>query len=548
MYTYRRKFIQLSVVTAVSLLLDGCGERTIYSNTPNTLNVRLYPDDELVEYDARKIVLEFNEPMDAWTLDGAFSLRDKNGVLSHIESITIDPDDSFGQRVIIEIESDFYFKESWKYTVVVTQEARSASGGTLPENMALDFYTSSQSPFTSTETQRSKIIVISDLHINEQRGYDEKYSLFTQNGKLLVNFLEYVRTSVDTKELVILGDLMDMWVIPMAYETFHDSISDTESYFVSVSNAAVNKEIIDKINQIADEGKIRFSYVPGNHDMLFTETIFHKIFPSGVWKGVESGTGRYFPESSVVMEHGHNYDFYNAPDPVTTSGSLLPPGYFITRIYATGNLLSSDKMLIPEQLTEDLSSQLIYTTSWDIAVLAINISGFDPTLPQIYTNVDGYSGLYSSDEARDIYTPTVGSDWIDRQKKNGVKIPSSVIVGILNGSGKFFWYGSLEYSAIVQYFTQDTAMHTVVFGHTHHALLKQDFATLGKIYANSGTWVDKQYLNDGALTGTCIVLNTAASRGSDLENVTLYQAVSDDLGALVLKKIDEKYLDTTSLN
>jgi len=100
----------------------------------------------------------------------------------------------------------------------------------------------------------------------------------------------------------------------------------------------------------------------------------------------------------------------------------------------------------------------------------------------------------------------------------------------------------------MQYFTQDTAIHTVVFGHTHHALLKQDFTTLGKIYANSGTWVDKQYLNEGALTGTCVVLNTAASSGSDVESVTLYQAVSDDLGALVLKKIDEKYLDTTSVN
>jgi hypothetical protein len=79
-------------------------------------------------------------------------------------------------------------------------------------------------------------------------------------------------------------------------------------------------------------------------------------------------------------------------------------------------------------------------------------------------------------------------------------------------------------------------------------MLKKDSATLENIYANSGTWIDSQYLNDGALTGTCIILNTAASSGSDLENVTLYQAGKGDGGKMSLKKIDEKNLDTTQKN
>ena len=116
----------------------------------------------------------------------------------------------------------------------------------------------------------------------------------------------------------------------------------------------------------------------------------------------------------------------------------------------------------------------------------------------------------------------------------------------MNGSGKFFWFGTLEYSAIAQYFTpQGSKTKIVVFGHTHHAMLKKDWKTLENIYANPGTWIDSQYLNDGALTGTCVILNTSASSGSDLDNVTLYQAVSDDSGKISLKKIDEKNLDTT---
>ena len=576
MDAYRRAFIKLSAATAVWLLAGGCedlstgeelhpnaseesstpegdksdpgkSDQTEHPDRPSpqddTLSVALYPDDTPVEFDTRQIILKFNKAIEAETLEGTISLNDKKGRVDGIESLSLDPDDARNMRVRVKLRSDFQLRESWRYRVVVTRGLCSKSGDTLPDNTTLVFHTSSQSPFESTEKKRSKIIVISDLHLNEERADKNGYSLFTENGQLLLDFLEQIRVSTQIRELVILGDLMDMWVVPMSYSTYHDTISDAESYFVAVSQADINHKIIDKINQIADEGKILFSYVPGNHDMLFNETIFRKIFPSGVWKGVEPGTGRYYPESSVVLEHGHNYDLFNAPDSVTTGGSLLPPGYFITRVYATGNLLSTEKLPMPEQNTKNMSDQLIYTTSWDIAVHTINIPNFDPDKVQIVTGVDGYTGNYSSNGARDIYTSTIGSDWKERQKKNGVAVPSSVIVGIMNGSGKFFWFGTLEYSAVAQYFTQNHKIDIVVFGHTHHAMLKQDLVTLEKIYANSGTWIDSRYLNDGALTGTCVVLNTAASSGSELENATLYQAVRNDLGDLTLKKIDEKSLE-----
>ena len=583
MDAYRRDFIKLSVITAVSLSIGGCGnddETVLLTNPlgtrpypdpspdddveectekceekceeesvlPMPLNVALYPDDAMVEHDARELFVKFDKSIDPQTLDGNIYLSDKTGSLMEAHTVRIDPEDPSRQRVVLEMESDFHLNESWKYTIIVTNKVKSTSGYTLKNTVSLAFHTTSMDPFgviEPGEAQRTKIVVISDMHMNEQRGFDDGYSLFTENSKLLVDFLEYVRASDQIKELVILGDLMDMWVIPMAYHTYRDTITDPETYFQSVSEADVNKSVIAKINQIADEGEIRFSYVPGNHDMLFTEDIFDLIFPQGYWQGTNPGTGSYSPESSVVLEHGHNYDLYNAPDSVTTAGSLLPPGYFITRIYATGNLQSSNKLPIPIQSTENLSSELIYTTSWDLAVASINIAGFDADTPQIYTHVDGYTQLYSSNEARDIYTQDIGTHWKERQITNGVHAPSSVIVGIMNGSGKFMWFGTLEYSAIAQYFTQDPKIHIVVFGHTHHAMLRQDWETLDNIYANSGTWVDSQYLNDGALTGTCVTLNTSASSGSDLSNATLYQTVRGDDGKISLKKIDEKNLDTT---
>ena len=549
MDAFRRDFIKLSVVAAVSLAIGGCSNSSKNDGILlDALSVTLYPVDSMLEYDTDQIMLEFNKPMDSQTLSGNIYLSDKTGNLINRHTVTLDPEDSSLRRVLINLNDDFHLNESWKYTIVVTNQVKSTSGHVLSAPVSLEVNTTSKHPFEATESgevQRTKIVVISDLHMNEQRGFDDGYSLFTENGKLLEDFLEYVRTNDQIKELVMLGDMMDMWVIPMAYHTFHDAVTDTKAYFHSVAEAEVNKGIVSKINQIADEGIIHFSYVPGNHDMLFTEEIFYSIFPKGHWRGVEPGTGVYSPEPNVVFEHGHNYDLFNAPDSVTTEGSLLPPGYFITRIYATGNLHSTEKLKIEPQSTENISPELIYTAAWDLAVASINIPSFDPSKSQIYTHVDGYTQLYSSNDARDIYTQTVGSDWKERQEINGVRVPNSVIVGIMNGSGKFFWFGTLEYSAIMQYFSpQGSKTNIVVFGHTHNAMLIKDSVTLDNIYANSGTWVDSQYLNGDALTGTCVILNTSASSGSDLDNVTLYQAVNDD-GKMSLKKIDEKNLDTT---
>ncbi len=47
-------------------------------------------------------------------------------------------------------------------------------------------------------------------------------------------------------------------------------------------------------------------------------------------------------------------------------------------------------------------------------------------------------------------------------------------------------------------------------------------------------------------TATCVILNSSDSSGSDLDNVTLYQAVKEKDEPLTLKKISEENLDTTT--
>jgi len=540
----RRKIIKLSGLTAAGLAVGGCGGNDTM-DSDDGLSVALYPADSMVSYDTDQIVLKFSKPVDHQTLSGNIWLTDRTGSLMHMHTVVLDFEDVSHQSVLIKLNEDIHLKESWKYTVIVTEEVKTILGESLTTPILLDLATTSKSPFEAAEPvdeSRTKIMVISDLHMNEQRGYDDDYSLFTENGELLVEFLEYVRLSGDIKELVILGDLMDMWVVPMAYDTFHDTITDAKDYFHSVANATVNKSVIEKINQIADEDNIHFSYVPGNHDMLFTEEIFHTIFSNGHWKVDKLGTGAYYPEPDVAFEHGHNYDLFNAPDQMTTEGSLLPPGYFITRIFATKNLISEEfnQMPLKTEAVESIIQEIEYMLGWGVAVDSFSIPDFDQDKPQIVTGVDGYEQLYSPNGARDIYTKTIGPDWAQRQIQNGVYQPEPFLVGEMNGSGKFWWFGTLEASAVLQYFLPQRAK-IVVFGHTHQAMIRKDLWTTYKIYANSGTWVDTKYLNEGALNRTCVVLNTSGSTGSDLDNVTVYRY----MGGSTLQKIGEEYLDTT---
>ena len=182
----------------------------------------------------------------------------------------------------------------------------------------------------------------------------------------------------------------------------------------------------------------------------------------------------------------------------------------------------------------------MYRFGWGVAVDSFSIPDFDQDKPQIVTGVDGYEQLYSPNGARDIYTKTIGPDWAQRQIQNGVYQPEPFLVGEMNGSGKFWWFGTLEASAVLQYFLPQRAK-IVVFGHTHQAMIRKDLWTTYKIYANSGTWVDTKYLNEGALNRTCVVLNTSGSTGSDLDSVTVYRYI----GGSTLQKIGEEYLDTT---
>ena len=68
---------------------------------------------------------------------------------------------------------------------------------------------------------RTKRIFISDIHLGDDRSMSapNPYGCLKKNIPVLAQFLEDQRRATDVKEVVILGDLFDAWIIPVSHIT-----------------------------------------------------------------------------------------------------------------------------------------------------------------------------------------------------------------------------------------------------------------------------------------------------------------------------------------
>ena len=147
--------------------------------------------------------------------------------------------------------------------------------------------------------KRTLIVCISDIHL----GANDSYAEISKNRDALVNFLNHLRISPNVKELVIAGDLIDEWFVPMNLDTFNGK---TQLDFVK-SVALNNKSVIDAFNNIINDGIIKVTYVPGNHDLLINSEDIQSIMPGISEARDVKGLGDYtpvdFPE--LIIEHDH---------------------------------------------------------------------------------------------------------------------------------------------------------------------------------------------------------------------------------------------------
>ncbi len=397
-------------------------------------------------------------------------------------------------------------------------------------------------PFDNGSTERNLIVVISDLHL----GADIQYTETNKNLVHLEKFLENIRTSKNIKELIIAGDLLDEWFVPANVDTYNGK--DQLDFVKRI--ATTNKGVFDAFNKIIKEGNIMVTYVPGNHDLAITAESVESILP-GIKQARDSvlGLGTYSPASlpELAVEHGHRYNFFCAPDPISNKeiapGSIMPPGYFFTRMGALHVVQkckkSTDSII---KLTIDPKaeeSQILAYKYWKSWVWSINYLPVNHKFNEkiFITNIDGFTETYSINDLLPYQkTPNglinmklynnIQNTWEEREKINmvGVHIP---VAHAIDSVGSSF---ETDNQAKVQYFLNPNSnKRLVVFGHSHQALIEASNNTKGEkcIYANSGTWIDrkdsgKSDPNQGKSTMNFVIITPQSNNAPSNTHVRLY--------------------------
>jgi UDP-2,3-diacylglucosamine pyrophosphatase LpxH len=391
-------------------------------------------------------------------------------------------------------------------------------------------------PFSNGGNERNMIVVISDLHL----GADLAYAECKNNLPSLEKLLKQIKASQNVKELVIAGDLLDEWFVPAPVDTYQGK--DQEDFVRRI--AAANKGVMDMLNSIIQDEKFLVTYVPGNHDLTITEESVELILPGiNQERDPELGLGTYSPAGypGIAIEHGHRYNFFCAPDPISNQdiapGTILPPGYFFTRIAAlhvaqgTPATAAETPPVVTENTTGGESQSLLFEY-WKLWNWTLNTFKIENTFDEkiIATNLNGFTGSYSVNDVLPYQTSPEGpinvnlyngiqDSWTERQTLNNVAVMIPAQQAIANAAAG----SETDVQAKTQYFLNpESEVRIVVFGHTHIPKIEAsvDHRGLKTIYANSGTWIDHNKLHPSAMN--FVVITPQSSDASSQTLVKLY--------------------------
>ena len=384
---------------------------------------------------------------------------------------------------------------------------------------------------------RDKIIVLSDIHT----GFKDSYAEILQNRPYLIEFLQRISVTQDVREVVLNGDILDEWFLPLSF-------IETDRGDFYQKNIENNKDITDAFKDIMDAG-INLVYVVGNHDMSVDLQYIKEAIPGMVVCSQHLGVGLYRTgdRNEIVIEHGHRYDVFSAPDTITnahlTNGpTMFPPGYFYARFAADWVLDGKPAYMakppviesVPDQVNDpdQFGAYAYYRTMASVFRKIIPTDGFGDKLLDM--RIDGYNDTYSiqdlypvQNEQGEISAPVLFPNyqrtWEERQKANGVKVFSSFAVASLGALDARYFESQARAQFEVDKAQSDTSV--VIFGHTHVPF----FIDYGNdhYYVNTGTWIDhntnyKQ--EDGSLLSRTFAVVTT---GPTTTSVDVYEYQED---------------------
>jgi len=518
---YRILFLLFMISFSVLFLFSSCTETVEPGDGSLSVSFPLLPKKHDLYYHldhtARSIEMLFSEEINETTVADNIDFSDVTGSLNSHYDIEV-----YGKIVTLQFHAEFFLNDGWRYVLTINTGLKSTDGNCLKKTENIEFRTTGKPIANIGSLQRTSIVCISDIHMGDERAVAGKYCWFDENADALENFLDYVMSSPDVKQLVILGDLFDEWLVPYDVSPFDSTVSiqSSEEYFHAIANCPTNLQIFNKFRTIVNEGEIELIYVPGNHDMLLTHEILNGIIPNITWMGDVPGLGKYSPVDRIIMEHGHRYDLFNCPQSLINASHKLPPGYFIARLYARG--MASQAPYDPQKLINEKGS-FEFFTGWTLAFLTV-LSNFNMDCPPLYDEIikmggiDSYFDPFSFNGAYEMYADSIETLWQETQIVNEVPVPTSAAIGIWNGV-------DLSGASIIEYMTNPSTKpyKIIAFGHSHypHISVYPTTYSYTSIYANSGSWIDEEYCAHDVRT--FLIINPGEWTGSELDIVMLYR-------------------------
>ena len=343
--------------------------------------------------------------------------------------------------------------------------------------------------------ERTKRIFISDIHMGDERSWTAPHSYvwFEKNVSLLADFLNDILQSPDVKELIILGDLFDKWIVPADYTPI--------AGLATICSSRVYAPVIAALKALAADRDIGLTYVPGNHDMALGPAGINanRQFLEDFFKGMNFICEETLPlgiyrNGTIVAEHGNRYCLFNAPDIESNSGaSFLPLGYFIARLDACKACRSGRSCSVFDTFIKMVEEYLAGNTNFvEDVFLAVardcgkGNGGIDTA------GLPGYADSISVGDLASRFA-RIADRW---GRIPGTRKVDAVMAAKGDQLGLF--------SVAKAVYFEDAGPRVVIFGHTHKAEMLQEFENPSNpdficdpdtspcrtIYVNSGAWVD----------------------------------------------------------
>ena len=333
---------------------------------------------------------------------------------------------------------------------------------------------------------RRKVVFISDIHLSA----DASTSWMYEHIGPLANYLHALNARHDVSELVILGDLLDDWMVP---------IEDVPTTFEEILDAKHNQPVVTALQEICENHSIQqVTYVTGNHDLLSfkpaAKLLIETTFPGMVIHSDKPGLGAYTLDDVLWAEHGHRYSLFNSPDVWSHPASHLPLGYFVTRLVASQSEVNGTLYTTPDIIEQFVRSNLkglprLADRDLLIALIFNAIALWAGKWPEdifFMDKKDDFRTDPSVAEITDWYSPIM-TYWTERQN---IVLPDMALlneVGYMINSAQLLLRMPQRIKANYTF-----TPRIVLFGHTHKALFWQGIGWPSTIYANTGTWIDSK--------------------------------------------------------